>query len=190
MTTRLRLLSAAVAALTALAASVTPAAAGPPGTIAHYTWLRCPAGTSTTAAIERLGFGLSDTGAPMISASGWISTCRLPAQHEVFAYAAYTTDGKANGKPIGFSGLGYPYAAGVDVERLLQSNFQAVCLIADEVTRLACAAVTWHTVDGALRPQDGGPIPVDSPLVSARASTNLLVTIIDGLDPPHCDVCP
>jgi hypothetical protein len=188
MKRRSRALATTIAALITWAATSTPATAGE--IVERFKWLSCPPGTSTVPQLDSVYVDAGASGG-FFSLNGRIDTCVQPNIANVYAIAQYTSDGKANGEAFRYLGTGLYSDHGVPVEarRWISTGTHAMCLIADETTRMACFGITWETIDGRVTARSAGPIPVDSPLVSAYASTSL-VLYGPSEDGPTCAACP
>ncbi|MFD0595528.1 hypothetical protein ACFQZ4_27040 [Catellatospora coxensis] len=183
-----RIIRTMAAALLAVVVTGTPAA-GDPLKDVTYRWLTCPAGTSTTATIDRTGtqqyYEIFDY--HFVELVGTIAPCRGPLQNEVFALAAYSgasAYGVIRSFPRELTPV-RPYSSAIRV----YPGARAVCVIANETTRLACVELSWTTVGGADYHSVVGPLPVDSPLVAMPATTQL---VFPGGSPggPTCIICP
>ncbi|WP_144123094.1 hypothetical protein [Catellatospora sichuanensis] len=170
-----------------LAATAVAPATAVPGGLRYYRWLDCPAGTSNAARIDSMWTDVDYMGRTLVSFVGEVFPCASPTlDEEVWALAAYSSN-SASGKahPYRFGNLynGHYYGT-----RGIGPAVQAVCVIADETTRLACVSISWVDTDGVLLPVVEGPLPVDSPRVAAPAVTNMSVYP----DPigPGCGLCP
>ncbi|WP_166381431.1 hypothetical protein [Catellatospora methionotrophica] len=167
-------------------ATVSPATAVP-ASQAYYTWLDCPAGTSNAVRIDDASTFVDYQGRAFASFGGQVFPCKSPQlDQDAWGMAAYRVD-SAYGTPIPykfdnlFSGH---YTGAVRI----RPGVRAVCVIADETTRLGCVSISWVDTDGVLLPVVGGPVPVDSPLVAAPAVTNMLMN--PGPIGPGCVLCP
>ncbi|GAA2387389.1 hypothetical protein Cme02nite_22020 [Catellatospora methionotrophica] len=182
--------AAATTALLAVAVSAAPAAAADPPKETRYRWLSCPPGTSTTATIDNTSveqyFEYVDV--YFVHIVGTVVACRTPTSgYEVFGLAAYGGTG-AYGSPRPFPRNPPPEHPLLTAIRVYPGA-QAVCVIADETTRLACVSLSWAVVGGTARPTVTGPLAVDSPLVAAPAVTDMTVPT-GGPGGPGCVLCP
>ncbi|MEV0454765.1 hypothetical protein [Catellatospora methionotrophica] len=173
----------AVALVALIVAMLAPdAASGVPRTF--YIWLTCNPGTSTTGHINSTSFypvenwdGSGFEGEFTAEFSVSLTPCKKPVFPQVWGLAAYR-DTHGWGVPQPYNGSSNL----IDID----SGVQAMCLIANETTRLECVAVGWVDVGGVLRPVNEGPLPVDSPRVDMRAVTVMLIPPPG----PGCTTCP
>ncbi|GAB4046160.1 hypothetical protein [Catellatospora paridis] len=184
-----RLLRATSAILTALAvtAAAVPAQAGyePPSYHQIYKWLPCAQGTSTIGQIDAVSTYTDHNGWHSVTVSGGIVTCRpVSATGYVYGLAAYHGD-FAHGEPFPHT-PNQPQPSPFARQIQISPDVHAVCLIADETTRLGCVSIGWVTVDGFALPVVEGPLAVESPLVAAPASTDMMVR---GAGGPGCPAC-
>ncbi|WP_155368985.1 hypothetical protein [Catellatospora vulcania] len=181
----IRMICLTVTTMILAAFAVAPAAAVPSGTVS-YRWMTCPAGTATTARLDTVAshIGAHDNRL-WLSVGGEVFPCRPPQTLEAWGLALYYGD-HAVGRAQPFQldpGTGTDHGGTM----LTGSTVQAVCILSDETTRLACAAVSWVDIAGTPSAVYEGSLPVDSPLVAMPAPTNMLV---DGPGGPYCPKCP
>lgn len=187
----LRTIVVAVVALATGVAAVTPATAAggpPPYKVYYYEWLTCPEGTATTGSITSASTVVSfeDVDLYHVFIDGTLSSCRQPWSNHAYALAGYRAD-TAYGFAIPY---GSNHAQTRDISNYLRiyPDVQALCLISNETTRLACIAIDWVLIEGNLMPAIGQPLPVDSPRVAMPAVTSLRVDI-NGPGGPICFKC-
>ncbi|WP_144124856.1 hypothetical protein [Catellatospora sichuanensis] len=182
--------AAAASVLLAVAPAGAPASAQDLPKDAKYRWLSCPAGTSTTATIDSTWieqyFEFVDV--YFVHIAGTVAPCRTwMTEYEVLGLAAYSSTG-AYGSPRPFPRNVPPVYTLLTAIRVYQGA-HAVCVIADETTRLGCVSLSWAVVDGVARPTVTGPLAVDSPLVAVPARTDMTVPT-GGPAGPGCALCP
>ncbi|MEV4413714.1 hypothetical protein [Catellatospora sp. NPDC049609] len=177
-----RVLAAAVTAL-AVATAAAPAHAGQNPVL--YKWLSCPAGTGTTGQLDITNINpVPANGTYLTAVSGGMALCRkVTATYNVFATVQYTSTsshGSLHSLPL--NATTYTFNGYLDIA----AGVEALCLLATDTERLACVSIVWTTVDGVARPTDGGPLPVDAPLVDRPVVINMY-----GDDPtgPGCLGC-
>ncbi|MEU8005076.1 hypothetical protein AB0B66_28295 [Catellatospora sp. NPDC049111] len=191
MRSSLRTIALTLVALATAVAGTTPAAAGsgpPPYKVTYYKWLSCSDGTASTASITYARAHTTTEGVDVYWAElhGAITTCRAADTPYAYALAMY-------GNGYG-SGEGFPYAysnsLAMDYANFIRiyPDVQAVCVIANETTRMACVSVDWVPAEAGVLPVIGGPLPTDSPRVDVPAVTDLSVET-GGPVPPGCMKC-
>lgn len=187
----LRTFVTAMVALAAAFGATTPAVAAsgpPPYKVYYYEWLTCPEGTATTGTITSANTltSFEDVTLYHVFVDGVLTSCRQPWSNDAFALAGYRST-SAYGFALAY---GDNHALTRDYSHFLRiyPDVQAVCLIADETTRLACIAIDWVTVSGESMPVVGAPLPTDSPLVDMPAVTSLRRDI-NGPGGPTCFKC-
>ncbi|WP_144123095.1 hypothetical protein [Catellatospora sichuanensis] len=183
-------MSVAVAAMAlATAGTMAPAVATPTSSkTVQLKWLICPEGTSNTGWIDSSRTYQPEGGTHYrIELGGTIVTCSQPyAPWYVFGLGTYTST-DAIGRAVPFSADAprtYDFLSSFPI----RTDVQAVCLLANETTRLDCLSIGWVTENGSTHPVIEGALPVDSPRVAMPAVTDLTRP---GDNPvgPGCGLC-
>ncbi|GAB4046162.1 hypothetical protein GCM10028775_00960 [Catellatospora paridis] len=157
------------------AAAILPAA--PAAAVTDYQWLSCPPG-STTGHISTAGIRYDTANARYVAELGGVlDLCRKPSPMiDIYGLARYGS-GSATGLRYSFGTnptQHYFFNAGLPIGPV----DQAVCVVSDTKIRVACVSITWSTIDGSLRPDIQGALPIDDPVVSNEV-------YFPGWIPPH-----
>ncbi|MEV0454768.1 hypothetical protein [Catellatospora methionotrophica] len=174
----------AVSAMTAPATATVPES---PALILHK-WLVCPAGTNSTGVIAYSQPLVEPGDRYVVEVGGTFTPCKPPTgSHQVYGLGAYRGT-EAYGRAVPFGDLGkQTYNVLADIR--IYPDVQALCLIADETTRLSCVSIGWVTVDGVAHHVIDGPLPVDSPRVAMTARTIMWFPDSQPIG-PGCTTCP
>jgi hypothetical protein len=187
----LRTIVLTLVALATAVAGTTPAAAGsgpPPYKVTYYKWLDCAEGAASTASITDAWAHTTTEGLDVywVELHGAITTCRPAGTPYAYALAAYRS-GYASGEAFPYA---YSNSLTMDYANFIRiyPDVQAVCVIANETTRMACVSVDWVPAEAGVLPVIGGPLPTDSPRVDLPAVTDLKEEV-NGPVPPGCMKC-
>lgn len=155
-----------------------------------YRYIPCPV-SGMTATTSTIALSAEPEGAARLQLSGEFSLCRTLLWNEVVGVGVYRSDGTAKGAALGWNRGEVPISTtfAYEISIGIRSTDTAVCVLGGERIRLACVGLAWAPgpVSGALLPIAAGPIPVDSPVVSAPAVTHLAGFIFTG--GPGCATC-
>ncbi|GAA1362430.1 hypothetical protein [Catellatospora chokoriensis] len=152
----------------------------------YYVWLRdCFTAAPSTGTIDTVRVLQSATGSE-IELTGTITPCLRPEPTHAYGVATYS--------PTEAVGDASPYQLNTQAAQAYQKSVpvkpgvHAACLLTSETIRLACVSIGWDTVDGVTRPVAEGPLPVDSPLVTAPAVVDMFRSWVPiGPICPSCD---
>ncbi|WP_155368988.1 hypothetical protein [Catellatospora vulcania] len=192
MNRTVRTIIVAVVAMTVGAIAATPAAAFK---IINYQWLTCPAGTATTGLVTGSSTYTHEVEGNnyylhFVTLYGTLTPCRrIPNDATVYAIGAYGSS-DAYGGAYTYINPGFPTPTFDDGSPIdVYPDIQAVCLITNETTRLACVSVVWVDAGYSMVPVIEGPLAVDSPRVAMPAITKMSA-VVGGPVTPTCFKCP